>query len=116
MTKLLWLKSLLQEIHIQTPPLEKFYDNLGVVLLSANPVLHSKSKHFKHDLHFVSDNVQNHVVQLIHISDRFQVVDPLSKPVSLILPFFKYAINLRFPQSNSYLTISLREGVRQTVM
>jgi len=44
--------------------------------------MHSKSKHFKLDLHFVRDNVQNHMVQLVHIPNNFQVVVPLTKLVS----------------------------------
>jgi len=39
--EILWLKSLLHELHIQTPPPEIFSDNLEAVLLSANPVMHS---------------------------------------------------------------------------
>jgi len=112
MTEILWLKSLLHEFHIQTPPPHIFSDNLGAVLLSANPVMHSKSKHFELDLHFVRDNVQNRVVQLVHIPGRFQVVDPLTKHVSdSIFLHVRHKLNV-VPSP----TMSLREGVMPAVM
>jgi len=112
MTEILWLKSLLHELHIQTPPPQIFSNNLGVVLLSANPVTHSKSKHFELDLHFVRDNVQNCVVQLVHIPSRFQLADPLTKLVSGST--FLYVCHKLKVVPNP--TMSLREGVRPTVM
>ena len=112
MTEILWLKSLLHELHIQTPPPQIFSDNLGAVLLSANPVVHSKSKHFELDLHFVRDNVQNRVVQLVHIPGRFQVVDPLTNSVSNST-FFHVRHKLKVVPNP---TMSLREGIRSAVM
>lgn len=43
---IIWLMSLLNELHIH-PSLSKIYsDNLGAVLLSANPVMHSRPNTF----------------------------------------------------------------------
>ena len=81
----MWIQSLLSELRIQGLKPKLYYDNLGVVLLSANPVMHSKTKHFELDLHFVRDQVRNQKIQLLHLPARFQVVDPLTKPVSGIL-------------------------------
>jgi len=92
MTEIIWLKSLIHELHIQTPSPQLFSDNLGVVLLSANLVMHSKFEHFELDLHFVRDNVQNHVVQVVHIPDIFKY-SIISPNPSLILHFFVYVIN-----------------------
>jgi len=80
MTKILWLQSLLCELHIPTSTPQIYSDNLGAVLLSANPIMHSKSKHFELDLHFVRDHIQQHV-KLLHICARYQVVDPFTKPI-----------------------------------
>ena len=91
--------------------LKFFSDNLGAVLLSANPVMHSKSKHFELDLHFVRDNVQNCMVQLIHIPGRFQVADPLTKPVSGST-FLRVRHKLKVVPNP---TMSLREGVSPAV-
>jgi len=67
LTNVIWIHSLLHELHISTGQPKLFSDNLGVVLLSANPVMHSRTKHFELDLHFVRDYVQKQFVQLIHL-------------------------------------------------
>ena len=71
LTKVLWLQSLLHELHLPTSQPQIFSDNLGVVLLSANPIMHSRTKHFELDLHFVRDYVQQHKISLVHLPARF---------------------------------------------
>lgn len=54
---LLLVQSLLAELHvpIQAPIL--LCDNLSVVMLSHNPVLHARTKHLEFDIYFVRENV-----------------------------------------------------------
>ena len=108
MAELLWLRSLLHELHIPTSIPRIYSDNLGAVLLSANPVMHSKSKHFGLDLHFVRDNVQTKQVQLFHIPARYQVADMLTKPVSGV-SFLRVRNKLKVVPAS---TISLRGDVK----
>lgn len=56
---LIWLQSLLAElgIKLRKPP-HAFCDNQSAISMSANPVLHSKTKHLELDLHFVRKKVQ----------------------------------------------------------
>jgi len=56
--EVIWLHSLLHELRISTRQPQLFSDNLGVVLLCANPVMHSRTKHFELNLHFFRDYVQ----------------------------------------------------------
>jgi len=51
LTEITWISSLLQELHIVSDVPTIHSDNLGTVLLVANPVLHSHSKHFELDIH-----------------------------------------------------------------
>ena len=44
-----------------------YCDNLSADLLTTNPVLHSKLKHFEVDLHFVRDHIAKWHVQVSHI-------------------------------------------------
>ena len=54
MAELIWFQSLFLELHIPYPFASTIYcDNQSAVLLAANPILCSKSKHFELDLHFV---------------------------------------------------------------
>ncbi|WVZ00603.1 hypothetical protein V8G54_026672 [Vigna mungo] len=50
---IMWLSSLLSELKVQYLHPVIYSDNLGAVLLAANPVMHTRSKHFELDLHFV---------------------------------------------------------------
>jgi len=75
MAEILRLKSLLRELHMHTSTPQVFSDNLGDVLLSVNPVMHSKSIHFELDLHFVGDHIQQHHVKLFHIPTHYQVAN-----------------------------------------
>ena len=82
LTEVLRLQSLLHELHLPTSQPQLFSDNLGVVLLSANPIMHSRTKHFELDLHFVKDYVQQHKISLVHLPARFQIADILTKSIS----------------------------------
>jgi len=46
--------------------------------------MHSRTKHFEFDLHFVRDHIQQKRVSLVHLPTRFQVADILMKPTSKI--------------------------------
>ena len=59
-----------------------FYDNQGAVLLAANPILHSKTKHFELDLYFVRHKVANKEIFVSHVPAHEQLADVFTKSVS----------------------------------
>lgn len=82
-TELTWLRSLLTELHFplsKEPPII-YCDNQSTVSLSANPVLHSRTKHLELDLYFVREQVQKNLISVTHISAVDQVADILTKPL-----------------------------------
>jgi len=56
---IIWIQSLMHELCVTSPAPQFYSDNLGVVQLAANPIMHSQSKHFELDLHFIRDRVQD---------------------------------------------------------
>jgi len=48
-----WLNTLLRELKLSHSTPVVYSDNLGSVLLTTNPIMHSKTKHFAMDVHFV---------------------------------------------------------------
>lgn len=56
-----------------------YCDNLGAVQLAANPVMHSRTKHFELDLHFVRDKILSRELVVVHLPAEFQVADTLTK-------------------------------------
>ena len=80
---LTWIQNLLIELHQPcTLPPSLFCDNISAVHLSANPILHSRTKHFELDLYFVRDRVIKKQVHVTYISSSEQVADVLTKPLS----------------------------------
>lgn len=57
--EIFWLQTLLRELHVpqnSEPPLI-LCDNMSIVLLSTNSVLHTRTKHLELDLYFVREKV-----------------------------------------------------------
>jgi histone deacetylase 1/2 len=79
---LLWIQSLLHELHIPFLPPTLLCDNLSAVSLAHNPVLHSKTKHLGLDIHFVREKVLSKKLQVLHVPASDQLADPLTKPLS----------------------------------
>ena len=108
-----WIQTLLTELRIpssSTPIIHS--DNLGAVHIAANPVLHSRSKHFELDLHFVRDRVQHKQLLVVHLPSQFQIADVLTKPLSGTM-FQKFKDKLRVVDNSP---ISLWGGVRDNTV
>ena len=81
-TGLVWLASLFKEMKILLPkPQILWCDNLGAAHLSANPILHSITKHVELDIYFVRDLVLQPKITVQHLPVTAQVADILTKPL-----------------------------------
>nr|KYP75929.1 hypothetical protein KK1_020141 [Cajanus cajan] len=80
-TEIVWIKSLLSELQVNTTAPTIYCDNLGDVMLAANPIMHS-TKHFELDLYFVRDKVLTRDIQVFHLPSQFQVADILTKSIT----------------------------------
>lgn len=89
-SKLLWLESLLSEIHIEYIVPIMLCDNLSVILVSQNPILHAKTKHIYFDIHFVKVKVLANHQQIQHVLAYAQLADALTKlpPTALFMDFW----------------------------
>ena len=57
-----------------------FYDNTSAISVGKNPCLHSRSKHIDIRYHFLRDQYEKGVVDLIHVESEDQLADILTKP------------------------------------
>nr|KYP46727.1 Copia protein [Cajanus cajan] len=81
--KIQYIYNLLLELHIRSKKQPLIWcDNQEAVLLSTNPVLHTKTKHFELDLWFVRERMARGQNQVRHIPVRFQVADLLDESQS----------------------------------
>ncbi|XP_042374409.1 uncharacterized mitochondrial protein AtMg00810-like [Zingiber officinale] len=78
-----WLKYLLPELLV---PLDSIpcilCDNMSTISLSANPVLHARTKHVKIDYHFVRECVATQTVLVQYTRSSDQLADTLTKSLS----------------------------------
>ncbi|XP_016186061.1 uncharacterized protein LOC107627752 [Arachis ipaensis] len=83
-TKIIWLENLLHELHIPiygTPTI--YCDNVSAVQISANPIMHSRTKYFELNLHFVQDKMNQQKLHIVHVLGLYQIADICTKPLSL---------------------------------
>ncbi|KAL5540260.1 hypothetical protein UlMin_044401 [Ulmus minor] len=82
-SELLWLQSLLAELKVQVGNIPMLWcDNMSTISLSANPVLHSRTKHIELDLYFVREKVIAKEIEVNHVPSVDQVADVFTKPLS----------------------------------
>ncbi|KAI5415496.1 hypothetical protein KIW84_040790 [Lathyrus oleraceus] len=83
-SEVLWVQSLLSELQVITLSLILYCDNLSIVSLSHNPVLHAKTKHMELDIFFLREKVLNKTFCVKHIPAELQNADILTKPLSAL--------------------------------
>ncbi|GJX47186.1 ribonuclease H-like domain-containing protein [Tanacetum coccineum] len=67
-----WIRNLLHELHSPLLTATLVYcDNVSAVYMSANPVLHQRTKHIKIDIHFVLDMVKAGHVRVLYVPSHF---------------------------------------------
>jgi histone deacetylase 1/2 len=80
--ELLWIQTLLKELHVSFSTPAIFCDNLSAVSLAHNPVMHSRTKHMEIDLFFVREKVISKQLSVLHVPGTDQWADILTKPLS----------------------------------
>ena len=55
--------------------------HICAIIISKNPVMHSKSKHIPIKYHFIREHVLEKTVKLEHIGTKDQVTDIFTKPL-----------------------------------
>jgi phosphoribosyl-AMP cyclohydrolase len=79
----LWLQRLCSGIVLVQQELRIYCDNQSVIFLEKNPTYHSKTKHIDGQYHFVRDMVQDNKVLLVKVDTLKNVIDSLTKSVSI---------------------------------
>ena len=76
------LQSLLEELKVPSSRSVIYYDNLSTIMLSHNPVLHSRTKHMELNLFFIREKVMTGKLLIAHVPSSDQPADLLNKAVS----------------------------------
>ena len=95
-TEIMWVRKLLNELGIPHPSAACLWcDNIGAKYLSANPVLHARTKHIEVDYHFVRERVNKKLLEIDYVPTDDQVADGFTKALTVKkLENFKHNLNL----------------------
>ncbi|KAL3746544.1 hypothetical protein ACJRO7_015497 [Eucalyptus globulus] len=81
--ELTWISFVLQDIGISLQsPTSLFCDNRSSISLTANPILHARTKHIEVDFHFVREKVSSGSIRVQYISTHLQLADIFTKSLS----------------------------------
>lgn len=107
--ELQWIKSLLSEFRINiTKKATIWCDNLSTVSLTANPILHARTKHIELNLYFVREKVLQEIVEVNHLPSTYQRADIFTKALS-VKNFLRLKQELNVDDcSNQQLKLDLR--------
>ena len=79
----LWLKKLLEELHVKVRlPVKLYFNNKAVINISLNLVQHDRTKHVEVDQHFVKEKVEVGIMCMTHVPTKEQIVDIFTKGLS----------------------------------
>ncbi|KAJ1691811.1 hypothetical protein LUZ63_015966 [Rhynchospora breviuscula] len=80
-TQLLWMMQTLRDYELKFQNVPILCDNTSAILISKNPVLHSRTKHIEIRHHFIRDHVEKGDVELVHVDTKEQIADIFTKPL-----------------------------------
>ena len=82
-SQLLWIKQMLRGYGIDQWTMVVFCDNTGIINISKNHVLHSRTKHIDIRHHFILDLVEDKVLSLEYVPTEGHIADILTKPLDV---------------------------------
>ena len=78
----MWIPRLLREVKVETrDSIKMFSDSQAAISIAKNPVHHDRTKHIEIDRHFISEKVNNGIVQLSYVSTKIHIADILTKAI-----------------------------------
>ena len=81
-SQLIWMIATLRDFGLVfTERVPLFCDSTSAISVGKNPCLHSRSKHIDIRYHFLRDQYEKGVVDLIHVESEDQLADILTKPL-----------------------------------
>ncbi|WVZ80242.1 hypothetical protein U9M48_027734 [Paspalum notatum var. saurae] len=83
-SQILWMLTTLRDYVLIYGRIPILCDSSSAISVAKNPVLHSKTKHIDVRYHFLRDNYENGIIDIVKVASENQVVDVLTKPLDLV--------------------------------
>jgi hypothetical protein len=76
------MKKTLTDIQVDyDEPIPIYCDNTSAIIISKNPVMHSKKKHIPIKYHFLQEQVAENNIRVEYVGTKEQVADIFTKPL-----------------------------------
>ncbi|GJX19485.1 ribonuclease H-like domain-containing protein [Tanacetum coccineum] len=78
--EIMWIVKIMKDLNVDNLiPANLYCDNKSAIQITANPVMHEKTKHFDLDVHLVREKVSSGLIKTVKVDSRENVVDVLTK-------------------------------------
>ncbi|WVZ70884.1 hypothetical protein U9M48_019514 [Paspalum notatum var. saurae] len=80
---ILWMLATLRDYGLTYGRIPILCNSSSAISVAKNPVLHSRTKHIDVRYHFLRDNYQKGMIDIVKVASENQVADILTKPLDL---------------------------------
>ncbi|WVZ83014.1 hypothetical protein U9M48_030204 [Paspalum notatum var. saurae] len=82
-SQILWMLATLRDYGLTYGRIPILCDSSSAISVAKNPVLHSRTKHIDVRYHFLRDNYEKGIIDIVKVASENQVADILTKPLDL---------------------------------
>nr|GEZ62053.1 hypothetical protein [Tanacetum cinerariifolium] len=87
----IWMRTQLLDYGYKYNQILMYYDSKSAIVISRNPVQHSKTKHIDMRYHFIKEHVEKGTVELYFVGTEYQLADLFTK--ALTKECFEYLVH-----------------------
>nr|GEU58284.1 retrovirus-related Pol polyprotein from transposon TNT 1-94 [Tanacetum cinerariifolium] len=88
--QVLWMRTQLTDYGFHFDKIPMYCDSKAAIVISCNPVQHSRTKHIDVRYHFIKEKIENGIVKLFFVRTEYQLADLFTK--ALPEEMFKYLV------------------------
>ncbi|GJX26965.1 retrotransposon protein, putative, unclassified [Tanacetum coccineum] len=88
--QVLWMRTQLTDYGFHFDKIPMYCDSKAAIAISCNPVQHSRTKHIDVRYHFIKEQVEKGIVELLFVGTEYQLADLFTKALSK--DRFKYLV------------------------
>nr|GEX42955.1 retrovirus-related Pol polyprotein from transposon TNT 1-94 [Tanacetum cinerariifolium] len=89
--QIMWMRTQLQDYGFNYNKIPLYCDSQSAIVISCNPVQHSRTKHIHTRYHFIKEQVENGIIELYFVRTEYQLADMFTK--ALPEDRFKYLVS-----------------------
>ncbi|WVZ70948.1 LOW QUALITY PROTEIN: hypothetical protein U9M48_019577 [Paspalum notatum var. saurae] len=82
-SQILWMLATLRDYGLTYERIPILCDSSSAIIVTKNPVLHSRTRHIDVRYHFLRDNYEKGMIDIVKVASENQVADILTKPLEL---------------------------------